>query len=92
MSDGAVTSEEVRHVAGLARVSLTEEEADRFAAQFADVLEAFERLDEVPDTEREPELVNVMREDVVREGLDRETALRNAPESEDGYFRGPPVS
>ena len=92
MSDGAVTSEEVRHVAGLARVSLTEEEADRFAAQFADVLEAFERLDEVPDTEREPELVNVMREDVVREGLDRETALSNAPESEDGYFRGPPVS
>jgi len=92
MSDGAVTSEEVRHVAGLARVSLTEEEAERFAAQFADVLEAFERLDEVPDTEREPELVNVMREDVVREGLDRETALSNAPESEDGYFRGPPVS
>jgi aspartyl-tRNA(Asn)/glutamyl-tRNA(Gln) amidotransferase subunit C len=92
MSDGSVSSEEVRHVAGLARVSLTDEETERFAAQFGEVLEAFERLDEVPETEREPELVNVMREDAVREGLGHDEALRNAPEREDGYFRGPPVS
>ena len=92
MNDGSVSPEEVRHVAALARVSLTEEEAARFAAQFAEVLDAFERLDEVPDTEREPELVNVMRADEVREGLSHEEALRNAPDSDDGYFRGPPVS
>ncbi|WP_331233198.1 Asp-tRNA(Asn)/Glu-tRNA(Gln) amidotransferase subunit GatC [Natronorarus salvus] len=92
MSDQSVSPEEVRHVAALARVSLTEEEVDRFAAQFADVLAAFERLDEVPDVEVEAELVNVMRADERREGLSHDEALRNAPESEDGYFRGPPVS
>ncbi len=86
-----VDTEEVRHVAGLARIDLDDEEVDEFAAQFADILSYFDRLDEVPEVDSEPDLVNVMREDDPGDGLDQAAALRNAPDSEDGYFKGPPV-
>ena len=92
MSDDAVSAEEVRHVAELARVDLTDEEVDQFTRQFADVLEYFETLDEVPEVERDADLTNVMRPDEERDSLGREEALRNAPETEDGYFKGPNVS
>jgi len=92
MSETPVDPEEVRHVASLARVDLDDEAADAFAEQFADILEYFETLDEVPEVDAEPELVNVMREDEVREGLSQDEALRNAAETEDGYFKGPNVS
>jgi aspartyl-tRNA(Asn)/glutamyl-tRNA(Gln) amidotransferase subunit C len=82
----------VEHVADLARVDLEEGERERFVGQFADILEYFETLDEVPEVEREPELTNVMRPDEVRESLDRAETLRNAPETEDGQFKGPRVS
>ena len=87
-----VDHDEVRHVASLARVDLDEDEVERFAEQFGDILDYFEALDEVPEVEREAELSNVMRPDVVREGLTQEEALANAPETEDGYFKGPKVS
>jgi len=92
MSDPAVDPEEVRHVAELARVDLDEEEVERYAEQFADILGYFETLEEVPDVEADPELVNVLRPDEVRESLSREDALANAAETEAGRFRGPDVS
>jgi aspartyl-tRNA(Asn)/glutamyl-tRNA(Gln) amidotransferase subunit C len=82
----------VRHVASLARVDLDEAEVERFVDQFAEILEHFEALDDVPDVDREAGLVNVMRPDEVREGLSQAEALRNAPETEDGRFEGPRVS
>ncbi|WP_436343574.1 Asp-tRNA(Asn)/Glu-tRNA(Gln) amidotransferase subunit GatC [Natronorubrum sp. FCH18a] len=91
MSD-AVSAEEVRHVAELARVDLADDEVDQFTRQFADILEYFETLDEVPEVDREADLTNVMRPDEERDSLDREAALENAPETEDGYFKGPNVS
>ena len=92
MSESPVDAEEVRHVAELARVDLDDEEVEAFAAQFADILGYFDALDEVPETDREADLVNVMRPDETRECLDQSEALRNAPETEDGYFKGPRVS
>ncbi|MFB6309565.1 MAG: Asp-tRNA(Asn)/Glu-tRNA(Gln) amidotransferase subunit GatC [Salinirussus sp.] len=92
MDDQAVEPETVRHVADLARVDLSEDEVQRFASQFGEVLAAFETLDEVPEVDTESELTNVLRTDEVGESLDREAALQNAPETEDGYFKGPRVS
>ena len=86
-----VDDAEVRHVASLARVDLDDEEVELFAEQFADILEYFDALDEVPETDSEEELDNVMRPDEIREGLTQEEALQNAPETEDGYFKGPRV-
>jgi aspartyl-tRNA(Asn)/glutamyl-tRNA(Gln) amidotransferase subunit C len=91
MSEPAADPEEVRHVASLARVDLDDEEADRFAEQFADILAYFETLDEVPEVESDPDLTNVMRADEVRESLSQAEALENA-DSEDGFFKGPKVS
>ncbi|MFC4358695.1 Asp-tRNA(Asn)/Glu-tRNA(Gln) amidotransferase subunit GatC [Halobium salinum] len=88
----SVTADDVRHVAELARVDLDEGEVDEFAAQFVDILEYFEALDEVPEVDTEDDLANVMRPDEVRDGLSQEEALSNATETEDGYFKGPRVS
>jgi aspartyl-tRNA(Asn)/glutamyl-tRNA(Gln) amidotransferase subunit C len=87
-----VDDEEVRHVATLARIDLDDEEVERFTGQFAEILEHFEALDDVPEVDPDPELANVMRPDEVEAGLTQEEALRNAPETEDGYFKGPNVS
>lgn len=92
MSDHAVDPDEVEHIADLARVELSAEERERFAQQFGEILAAFEALDEVPETDSEPELTNVMRADEVRESLDQSEALDNAEETEDGQFKGPRVS
>jgi aspartyl-tRNA(Asn)/glutamyl-tRNA(Gln) amidotransferase subunit C len=92
MSETPVDAEEVEHVADLARVDLNEDEVDAFAEQFAEILEYFEALDDVPEVEDEDELVNVMRTDEVESCLEQAEALRNAPESEDGFFKGPRVS
>ncbi len=92
MSDSPVDPDDVRHVAGLARVDLADDEVEEFTEQFADILDYFEALDEVPEVDAEPELVNVMRSDEVHDGLTQDEALRNAPETEDGFFKGPSVS
>lgn len=92
MSDSPVDPDEVEHIADLARVELGDEERERFAEQFGEILAAFEALDDVPETDSEPELTNVMRADEVRESLDQAEALRNAEETEDGRFKGPRVS
>jgi len=92
MSDSPVDADEVQHVADLARVDLADDEREEFTEQFADILDYFEALDEVPEVDSDPELVNVMRADEVDESLSQEEALRNAPETEDGFFKGPSVS
>ena len=94
-SDGAketVDDETVRYVASLARIDLEEEEVERFAEQFVDILNHFEALDGVPEVEGDADLTNVFRPDEECDGLSQEEALRNAPETEEGYFKGPKVS
>lgn len=91
MSD-SVDADEVEHVAALARVDLDDDEVAEFADQFGDILAHFEALDEVPEVEAEPDLVNVMRPDKVEDSLSQEEALANTDESEDGRFKGPKVS
>jgi len=92
MSESAVDPDEVAHVADLARVDLDDEELAVFAEQFADILAYFETLDEVPEVESDPDLTNVMRADEVEESLRQSEALANAPDAEDGFFKGPRVS
>lgn len=87
-----VPREEVQHVAELARIDLDDEALDRFAAQFAEILDYFDTLDDVPSVESEPELANVLRPDEEWECLTPAEALQNAPETDDGYFKGPNVS
>ena len=92
----AISREEVLHVAALARLDLSEEEADRFTEQLGAILEAVGKVSELDLTGVEPlshplDLVNVWAADEPRPSLPLETALANAPEDEDGHFRVPPT-
>ncbi|MFP4529662.1 MAG: Asp-tRNA(Asn)/Glu-tRNA(Gln) amidotransferase subunit GatC [Halodesulfurarchaeum sp.] len=92
MSTEPVDAEAVERVATLARVDLDEDAVEDFVEQFREILGYFDTLEDVPDVESEPELVNVMRADEVGKSLSQEAALQNATESEDGRFKGPRVS
>ncbi|MCC7366431.1 MAG: Asp-tRNA(Asn)/Glu-tRNA(Gln) amidotransferase subunit GatC [Dehalococcoidia bacterium] len=88
----SLTSADVLHIARLARISLTDAEVDRFAAQLSGILDHFAALAAVPTAGIEPTahplpLSNVMRADEVASSLPLGDVLLNAPEREDGYFR-----
>jgi aspartyl-tRNA(Asn)/glutamyl-tRNA(Gln) amidotransferase subunit C len=88
----ALTSEEVLHIARLARMSLTDDEVARFAAQLSGILDHFAALaavdtDGVEPTAHPLPLSNVMRADEARPSLSQADALANAPAQEDGYVR-----
>lgn len=87
---------DVRYVAKLARIALTDDEVERFGAQLGDLLEhvdALGKLDvsQVVATAQVVESRNVEREDVVRPSLDRETVLEQAPQRQGGFFRVPRI-
>ena len=87
-----LSSDEVRHVARLARLGITSEEVTRFRDQLRNILQAIEALNRadtsrVPATAHPLEERNVMRDDVSGPCLSVEAALRNAPSVEDGYFK-----
>ncbi len=88
----ALTSDEVRHVALLARVGLTPEEVELYRSQLDNVLNQFQALQEVdtedvPPTSQSVALETVVREDEPRQSLSKEDVLANAPRREDDYFR-----
>jgi aspartyl-tRNA(Asn)/glutamyl-tRNA(Gln) amidotransferase subunit C len=87
-----LSADEVRHVAELAKLRLTEAEIEQVAGQLSAILEYAERLQEVDTSSVPPTpyilpLVNVMREDVPAPSLSNAEAWANAPDSEDGFFR-----
>ncbi len=91
-----ITRDDVAHVADLARLTLTDDELQRFTEQLSAVLEHardVEALDTagVPPTAHPLPLRNVLRDDEVRPSLDRDEVLAAAPAAEDGRFAVPPV-
>ena len=96
MATEKITAADVRHVARLARLDVTDEEVELFAGQLAAVLdhaEDVERLDTagVPPTAHPLPLKNVLRDDVPRPSLDRDEVLGQAPAAEDHRFRVPRI-
>jgi len=92
----ALTREDVKKVALLSRLELTEEEIDTQIGPLNDLLKQFEALQQLDVTGVEPTshsipVVNVLREDVVKPSLTRDEVLANAPESREGCFVVPRV-
>jgi aspartyl-tRNA(Asn)/glutamyl-tRNA(Gln) amidotransferase subunit C len=90
----AISRDEVLHVAGLARLDLTEEEIERFQEQLNAILEAVGKVSELDLSNVEPtahplDLVNVWAEDEPRPCLPVEEALANAPDRDGAFFRVP---
>lgn len=86
----------VKHIAQLANLTITDEEEKKFATQLEAVLEHIEKLAEVDtkDTEETHSvtgLMNMTREDVAGESLSQEEAISNAPKTYNGLFEVPVI-
>lgn len=91
-----ISREEVEHVAKLARLRLTEEEAERYTRELDAILNFAAQLNELDTTNVKPtshafDVRNVMRPDVNRPSVSNEEALGNAPDQEEGQFKVPAV-
>lgn len=87
-----LSHEEVKHLALLARLGLSEADLERFGEQLSNILENFEILQEVDTTDVPPTshsiaVENVLREDEAIPSLPVEEVLSNAPESEENQFK-----
>lgn len=91
-----IDESQVRRVAQLSRLELTDDEIKQFSTQLSAVVEYIEKLNEL-DTENVEPLAhclpvhNVLREDVPGPSLSNEAALANAPERAGEYFKVPKI-
>jgi aspartyl-tRNA(Asn)/glutamyl-tRNA(Gln) amidotransferase subunit C len=92
----SVTPEQVRHIARLARIAMSDEEIAALAPELNNILGWVEQLSEV-DTEGVEPLTAVidqklrLRDDKVTDGDCRDAVLANAPATEHGFFAVPKV-
>ncbi len=92
----ALTLDEVRHIARLARLHLSADEERRYTEQLSAILDYARRLErvdtsQVPPTSAVQAFAAPLRDDSPRPPLPREQALANAPASDEGMFLVPPV-
>jgi aspartyl-tRNA(Asn)/glutamyl-tRNA(Gln) amidotransferase subunit C len=88
--------EQVRKVANLARLELTEAEETQFTAQLNDILNYFEQLSELETADVQPttraiEVVNVTRPDTLEPYPAREEILECAPDRDGDFFKVPKI-
>lgn len=89
-----VDADKVQEVAENSRINITEEEASEFAEEFDEVLEMFEKLEEVDTEDVEPAFHPVdvepeTRSDEKEQTLEKSEVFRNTQNEEDGFFKGP---
>ena len=87
-----LSCDEVKHIALLTRLGLTEAEIEKFREQLSNILENFEVLQQVdtsniPPTAQSINLQNVTREDEVAPSFSQSQVLANAPQKEKGCFK-----
>jgi aspartyl-tRNA(Asn)/glutamyl-tRNA(Gln) amidotransferase subunit C len=92
----AITREEVLHVARLARLALSESDAERLRGELGDILDYIRQLDSldtanVVPTSHAVEMGTPFRDDAVQPFGDKESILANAPDRFEDYFRVPRI-
>lgn len=92
----AITEEQVKHVAKLAKLKFSDDELQDFTDQLGKIIDMVELLEEVetagvPFTSNVVETVNVMRPDRAQAGMNRDELMRNVPEKEDGFIKVPAI-
>ncbi|MGE9808727.1 MULTISPECIES: Asp-tRNA(Asn)/Glu-tRNA(Gln) amidotransferase subunit GatC [unclassified Janibacter] len=91
-----LTRDDVAHIAGLARIDLSESELDRMVGELGVILESVAQVQQAPVGDAEPmshpmPLTNVTRPDEVRPSLTAEEALSGAPLAEEQRFSVPRI-
>jgi aspartyl-tRNA(Asn)/glutamyl-tRNA(Gln) amidotransferase subunit C len=92
----SVTNEQVRHIARLARIAMSDEELEKLVPELNNILGWVEQLGEVNTDGVEPltaviDLKQRLRDDVVNDGNIRDEIMANAPEAQHGFFAVPKV-
>ena len=92
----SLSTDDVRHVARLARLALSDDEVAALQPQLSDILTYAEKVgevaaDDVPPMSNPAGLRNVYREDEPQQSLSHEEAISTAPHPEDGRFRVPRI-
>ncbi len=87
-----ITREEVQHLAGLARIALTDDEVTSLTSELSKIVDAIAEVREVagpdvPATSHPVQMANVMRDDEVGETLTREQVFAGAPSHDGERFR-----
>lgn len=87
-----ITSDEIKHLALLCRVSMSDDDVDLMREQMANILDNIDILNRVDADGETPaahsvDLVSVMREDEARDSLPTADALANAPERDGDFIR-----
>lgn len=91
-----ISASDIKHVALLARLNISDEELEAYTTKLNDILESVEKLNELDTEDVVPTahilpVVNVFREDEVLESIDREEAIKGAPDVYEGQFRVPKI-
>ena len=92
MAELHLSAEDVRAIADLARLELSEEDVALYQRQLSDVLAYFQKLEELDTSQVDPSasvlpLTNVMRADEAGAALPVDEAVANAPDSDGEQFR-----
>jgi aspartyl-tRNA(Asn)/glutamyl-tRNA(Gln) amidotransferase subunit C len=92
----SVTIKDVEHIAELARLKFNEKELDNFTHQLNEILSYMEKLNELNTENVEPlshpvENSNVFRNDEIKPSVNRDDALKNAPDKNESFFKVPKV-
>lgn len=92
----SVNTDQVRHIARLARIKMSDEEIEALAPELNNILSWIEQLAEVPTDGVQPLTAVIdtklrLRDDVVSDGNCRDAVLANAPGAEHGFFAVPKV-
>ncbi|MDA1043975.1 MAG: Asp-tRNA(Asn)/Glu-tRNA(Gln) amidotransferase subunit GatC [Verrucomicrobia bacterium] len=96
MSDPSETEIDVRYLANLSRLALTDEEVKKFQKQLQQIVRQVGKIAELDLSGIEPTahahpVHNIFREDEVRPCLEREAVLANAPSTRQGHFKVPQI-
>ncbi len=88
--------EQVKQVAKLSRLALSEAEIAQFADQLSAILEYIEKLNQLDTSKVEPlahclPINNCLREDNIKSSLGTEKTLANAPQKDDQFFLVPKI-
>ena len=92
-----ITKEEIKKIASLAKINISDDELDEYSVQTSKILEYISTLNEV-DTSKIEEFSNQLfnnkqslRDDIAKDSLSRDEVVGLAPDSDGVYFKVPKV-
>ncbi len=94
--ENVLSKDEIYYIAKLSRLKLNENEVSEFTSQINSILDYMQKLNELDTTGIEPDshafkVVNVFRDDKIKESFPNDVIIKNAPEQEDNCYKVPKI-